>query len=275
MGLIGGSAPDPFLYPEQPGIPQSWNNLTGKTLRSSIIAAPSTTKVIIIGGQSNMATAAGTATYTPVSAGSDNLNPWDGGIYGCGDAVLGATFDGTSAVSSVVSRIADRIIANGKATRVIMVPIAVAGTLFSAWAPNSAARTSLFYRLVTAILRCRSRGLEPDFIIWGQGETDNAAGTSSASITASIQAIVAGIRAAPISCNTPFYVGKYSLNVTVSATVQAGIANALSAPSGIIAGYDADTNATVAGGFRNADNIHLSNTGLTLVANGWADLILP
>ena len=60
-----------------------------------------------------------------------------------------------------------------------------------------------------------------------------------------------------------------------SATVQQGLADAIDAGRNIIAGYDADTNCTVAGGFRLADQTHLSNTGLTLSANGWADLVFP
>ena len=172
-------------------------------------------------------------------------------------------------------RVADSMIDRGKATRCIVVPIAIAGTPYAAWEPTAAG--SLFTRIKTAILRCRARGLEPDAIMWGEGETDNTPlGTPAASVTASIQAIVGAIRAAPISCTAPFYVGLYTMvNGSTSATVRTGISNSVSAPLSIILGYDADTNLTVAGGFRMPDGSHLSNTGLATGATGWTTLMFP
>src|SRR5687768_18101653 len=39
------------------------------------------TKIVAIGGQSNMATACGSAHYTTISGEAVNLNVYDGGIY--------------------------------------------------------------------------------------------------------------------------------------------------------------------------------------------------
>jgi hypothetical protein len=173
----------------------------------------------------------------------------------------------------VCMRLMDRLISTGKATRAIGVPFAIGGTPFASWVPG--APDNLFKNVSTAILRCRARGLEPDCIIWGQGETDNNLATSAASITSSINAIVDGIRA--MGCTAPFYIGKYTMaSGAVSATVQTGIANSIdNAGRKIFAGYDADTNCTVAGGFRLADNTHLSNTGLDAAAIGWQGIIFP
>lgn len=270
------SAIDPYQMPESTPTNTGFRDTRNYALLTSVIGA--NTKCVIIGGQSNHANSVGTSAYTVTQAGSHILNPYDGGIYAGGDPMLGTTpaYDGGPAgalASNISMVVADRIIANGKATTVVICNIAVGGTPFIDWRPTST--NSMHPRLITAILRCRARGLEPDCIIWGQGETDNILGTSAASVTASIQAIVDGIRAAPVSYTGPFYIGKFTLAVTVSATVQTGIANSIDAGRNIVAGYDADTNATVAGGFRNAGDVHLSNTGRDLVGQGWADLIFP
>jgi hypothetical protein len=111
--------------------------------------------------------------------------------------------------------------------------------------------------------------------MWGGGETDNNLATSAASITASINAIVDGIRT--MGCVAPFYVGKYTMvSGAISTTVQTGITNSIdNAGRKIFAGYDADTSCTVAGGFRLADGTHLSNTGLDAAAIGWQGIIFP
>lgn len=277
MANSGASAGDPFRFNEWidvgPPYGIGYSDLSGKTLRSSVIAAPLTTKVIITGGQSNMATACGTLTYTPVSGSADILSIYDGGFYSGQDPVLGC-MNGNSGVSSINTRIADSMISRSKATRCIVVPIAIGGTTFAQWVPS--ASKTLFGRLTAAILRTRARGLEPDAIFWGEGESDNSAGTSAASVKASIWAIVDGIRAAPISCTATFYVGVYTMNSGVnSGPVQTGIGTSVDAGRNIVLGYDADTNLTVAGGFRLSDQTHLSNTGLSTAATGWTTLAFP
>lgn len=269
------SAPDPFLLHEYPpqGNPNGigFSNIRGRTEVSSVITDPTTTKTIIVGGQSNMATACGTSVYETVSSQSHNLNIYNGGIYSGSDPVLGASYAPSAGPSSVVMRIADRIIARGKATRVIMVPIAIGGTPFAIWEPNSA--NSLFTRIRTAILRCRARGLEPDHILWGQGETDKDLGTSAVAIKASVWAIVDAIRAAPLSCSAPFWLGKYTMTGgTTGATVRQGLADAVDVGRDIRAGYDADV---LTGNNRLAGGVHLSNAGLNASAIGWADLVFP
>lgn len=278
MELIGfASAPDPFgmiNYPLQglSGIPIIAAGLLIPV--SSIISSPSTTKTVLIGGQSNMATAPGTTLYTAVSNQAQFLNPGDGGIYVANDPILGCSSAPSVGISNITGRLMDRIISQGKATRSIGVNCAIGGTPFAAWPQNTAG--SLFSNVATSILRCRSRSLEPDAIIWGEGEQDNIQSSSSATVTAGINSLVDGIRA--MNCIAPFYIGKYTMvGGAINSTVQTGIANSITGATGrnIFAGYDADTNCTVAGGFRLADGTHLSNTGLTLAANGWQGIIFP
>jgi hypothetical protein len=275
--IIGlASRPDPYRVNEYP--PQGVNgigfrNVSSRTLQSSIIVAPSTTKTVIIAGQSNHATAPGTTTYTTVSSQAQNLNIYDGGIYAGADPILGATNAATVGVSSVSMRLMDRLISQGKATRAIAVPIAVGGSTYADWVPGST--YGLFTRLSTAILRCRARGLEPDAILWAMGETDGTLGTSAASITASINAITDAVRA--MSCVAPAYFGKFTMvSGTANSAVRTGIDNAIDTTGRkIYAGYDADTTLTVASGYRLADQTHLSDTGLSALANGWQQLAFP
>lgn len=264
------SSPDPFLFNEYPRTVGN-SSLIGKTLHSSILGAG--VKTIITGGQSNMATSVGTTPYSVVSPNALMLNIYDGGIYSGGDPVLGCNVGGVS-ISSVNMAIADSMISRGKATTCVVVPVAMGGTPFAVWEPTT--DSTLFGRITTAILRCRARNLEPDAFFWGEGETDNNLGTSAAAIKASIWAIVDAIRAAPISCVAPFYVGQYTMNAGVASTaVRAGIANSVDASRGIVLGYDADVNLTVAGGYRLGDGTHLSNLGRDTSATGWTTLAFP
>lgn len=273
--MIGSSAPDPFVirtYPPQ-GAPNgiSYANSAGRTLQST--ASFSAAVGIILGGQSNIASG-GTTTYTATQAGAGYLNINDGGIYAYGEPMLGPSYAPNAGPSSITGRLGDRIITQGKATSLVIANCAMGGTPFASWVPG--ASDDLFSNLRTAILRMRARGIEPSKIVWGEGETDNGLATSAASITASINAIVDGIRA--LSCTAPFYIGKYTMvGGAVSATIQTGIANSITGSTGrfILTGYDADTNLTVAGGFRQADGTHLTDTGLTTAANGWQGIIFP
>lgn len=266
--ISGGSNTDPYRFNETSEL--GYTSVAGITQASSIISAPLTTKTIITGGQSNFATACGTSPYSTVSSSANQLSIYDGGIYNGSSPVLGCSYN--KALASVNMMIADSMISRSKATRAIVVPIAVGGTIYAQWVPS--ASNTLFSRISTAILRCRARGLEPDVFFWGEGENDNSLGTSAASITASIQAIVDGIRA--LSCTAPFYVGLYTMfGGNISSTIRTGISNSVETPRNIKLGYDADTNCTVAGGFRLGDGTHLSDTGLTLAATGWTTLVFP
>lgn len=269
---IVSSAPDPYAVKDLSSVITGGN---GYTQASSTIAAPSTTKTIITAGQSNMASVIGTAYTVTNSSSVHMLNIYDGGFYNTQDPVLGCAFNPASSnISNIVGPLGDNIINRAKATRVITCSVGIGGTTYASWEPGNAA--DHYTRLKVAILRCRARGLEPDFIIWGMGESDNIAGTSAASIKASIWATVDALRASPVSCNTPVYIGLYSMfGGTISATVRSGVTTSVDAGRIIRLGYDADTNATIAGGFREADGTHFNNTGRNLVGAGWGSLILP
>lgn len=282
--MFAASAPDPFVvseYPQagyggapgQPGYAgRGWDVIRGKTEVSSIVADRNDTAVIIVDGQSEHATSGGTSAYSVLSTEAHQMNIYDGGIYRIADPVLGASYAESTGPSSPIGPLADRIIARGKKSRVIVVPIAIGGTPWSIYDP--AVTGSLFSRVRCAILRLRARGLEPDFICAARGATDNGLGTSAASIKASVQAWAQGIR--DMDCDAPIYLGKFTMaSGATSATVRQGLTDAIDVGLDIRAGYDGDTNLTVAGGYRLADQTHLSNTGVVACGHGWADLLYP
>jgi hypothetical protein len=127
-------------------------------------------------GQSEHATANGTATYSTVNAQAHQLSIYDGGIYSGADPVLGCSYASATGPSSMVMRIADRIITGGKKTRVVMVPIAMGGTPWAIYDPSAAG--SLFTRFHLHIDALAALGLAPDKIIVGRGATDNTLATS-------------------------------------------------------------------------------------------------
>lgn len=270
-----GSAPDPYLLNEYPpqGKPNGmgYYNIRGRTEVSSIISAPTTTKIVIVDGQSEHATANGTMTYSTVNAASNQLNIYDGAIYAGADPVLGASDAPNVGYSSMVMRFADRLITQGRATRVIMVPIAIGGTPWAIYEPT--ADGSLFTRVRCAIRRLAALGLEPDAIITARGATDAGLGTSAASMKTSVWAWADGIR--DLGCTAPIYLGKFSGAGVTSNAIRTAMDNALDAGRNIVEGYDGDTYLTIAGGYRLADTVHLSDTGLTKSGNDWADLVFP
>jgi hypothetical protein len=271
------SSIDPYLmneYPPQGVAGVGYSVISGRTQKASIVSDRPNTGIVIIDGQSEHATANGTTAYTMVNAAAHQLNVYDGGIYDIIDPPLGCSHAPTVGPTGPVGPFADRPISQGKKTRMIVVPIAIGGTPWAIYDPT--ATGSLFTRTRCAIRRLLAHGLEPDFIISGRGATDNTLGTSRASIRASVNAYINGVRA--MGCTSPIYLGKFTMvSGATSANVQNGIADAISdnAGNGVFAGYDGDTNATVAGGYRLPDQTHLSNTGRTLVGHGWADLLFP
>jgi hypothetical protein len=257
------SAADPYVINEF----NKWvgyRDTRGRTQVSSIVN-PATTKVIVIDGQSLLATCNGSSAYTPISGQVHNLNIYDGAIYAGADPVLGASLNG---FTSPVLRIADRIIANGKASRVIVVPIATGGSLWAAVRPDAA--NSIFTRSKTALLRCRALGFEPDAWYVGRGESDAVSGTSATSLRDSGWAFADGLRS--LGFAGPIYVGLHSMqgNVT-NATARSGLSMMVDAGRDIRAGVDCDALT----GSNRVDGTHLSNAGCDAYGHAIADLMFP
>jgi hypothetical protein len=254
----------------------SWTR--NKTLVTSI-AGP-VVKTLILGGQSNIGNNLGpvASPYTSVHPGfALDLNLYDGQLYQLADPVLGPDdwrFNGRTSefFTSPTVHLADRIIANGKAHSVVCCNASIGGTTYDQWTPT--VRLSLFSRIRSAIYRCRAGGLEPDAFVWGQGESDGALVTPTATLIPQMRAIVDGIRA--LGCEAPFYLGYYTTVTAPHMNVRDAV-DAVLDPTGrkIFAGWDSDLFAPHPSIYRATDGVHLSEAGAVLSGQSWANILFP
>lgn len=249
---------NPFPFNEYPPANFSgYSNTNGKILVTSYPEVK--TRVVIVGGQSNHCTFCGSQPYVSHNPGAHNLSIYDGNLYIAADPVLGCHSIPEVGPSSIGARLPDAIIDAGDVQRCIVIPIGIGGVQFSTSLPG--APGTLFGRLMAAINWCRFYALEPDHIIWAQGETDGANGTPGATVTAQINAIVDGVRAT--NCRAPFHLGLFTTVAgQANATIRQALLNAISPIRNIVLGYDADTNLPAATGFRQPDGTHLSESAL-------------
>lgn len=186
------SSPDPYVLrafgasDNFAGI--SWKDTNGLSRRSPAIDPALKTLVLITSGQSLWANICPTL-YIPVNAGViDQMNIYDGALYGIGGPLLGSSYVAALGPGNITARLADLLVANGKFDRVIVVSTAIGSTTASMWAD---ATGDLYNRVPVAMARLADRGIVPGMpgvtfaCIWGLGESDNHIGTSQAAFTAS------------------------------------------------------------------------------------------
>lgn len=123
--------------------------------------------VIFAFGQSNAANH-GQERYTPENT---VYNYSKGAVYEGKDPLVGATGGG----GSVWTRLADKLIDDGRAKSVTIISIAVAATDIASWAEGGFLHGMLIENVEAMI----SDGITPDYILWHQGESDNIANTST------------------------------------------------------------------------------------------------
>lgn len=279
-GIGGGSPVDPnFTFPV-PGNYGLINSATsGLTLRPQTVNTGIRNLIIIAAGQSNIVDVAPTA-YTPTNpAALDDLNIVDGAIYAAVDPLLGCSLGGPvgNQTGHPILRLADALVTANKFDRVIIVPVAIGGTLVADWQSSFPSN-----RIQAALNRIAAHGIVAGtnvtiIILWGQGESDNLAGTTQVNYTNSLNAVIAASRAAGF--NGTWFVAKQTYAAAVSAPVQAAQAAVVNHPSGVWAGANADAlvgnvcGAAVNAACRIADNTHWTDAGSYSYAidttNGW------
>lgn len=263
MGFSGISPPDPFVVRDGVAGSQIWKSTNGLTSRTQVIDPAKKTLVLISAGQSQW-TSIMPSQYTPTnSTVVDNFNIYDGGSYSIASYLLGPTQSPGSGSGNILPRIADLLINNGKFDRVILVPLAITGSLIAQWATGGA----LDDRITVAMRRLSSRGLMTtttgitQAFLWGQGEGDGVAGTAQATYQTAFADVLAqatnnGFSGRAFVCKETWASG------TTYATIQAAQV-ALVNGTTIFSGGDLDTlNATN----RQADNTHFNDTGAAAVA---------
>ncbi|MDI1264039.1 MAG: sialate O-acetylesterase [bacterium] len=245
---------------------QAWyTDTSGKTSVSCSITGGQSTLVLLVVSQSIPANSAPTA-YTPSNATAHALSVIDGNCYRATDPLLGGTGQPPSGATfggSYVSKLADKIITDGKYQRVIVVVSSIGGTSAADWAPTGPWNA----HLRTALLRIRQKAYVGNAdvtyrVLYDQGTTDAVNGTSQANWQASFQQIVGTINGfglgAPKICVSIDTMATNATNATIQAAQQAVVDN--------VQIFQAGNLDTLTGGNRQADGTHLSDTGTTNAA---------
>lgn len=217
-----GASFDPYLIPV--GLGQIGHQDTkGRSIRSAIINPAIKTLVLINAGQSNAVNILPSAITLTNGSVIDNFNIYDGGTYDAVGSLLGTQDIG---YGTVIQRVADLLVTNGRFDRVIIVPIAIAGTPISQWSSGG----ELADRIPLAMRRLASRGLIPGItgvtftLLWMQGEAENSGGISGTEWASGFASVKANALAAGFSGRI-FNTTETWNGGVVSTSVQAGQAS--------------------------------------------------
>jgi len=199
-----------------------------------------------------------------------NICLQNGGVYTAAEPLLGCSGPiekfGSSGVFIQVSNWATRLADTMRSDfdRVIVAPIGRASSRTSHWASGGAAN----HRIKALSARLRDRGyIEPSvsiFILQQLGSNDH--GVAAATVTANVQSIAQTFIDEGVTA--PFFVAKNTWNITVDATVQTGLMNAVNGTT-ILTGADTDT----LDGTKRYDDAHFTAAGAADAADLWYDAI--
>lgn len=285
------SAPDPFYLNENDPIfrgPLPSRDVNAKVLTAQTINTSVQNCILIGAGQSNSpGTIVAPTAFVPVNTNAlDFLNPYDGAIYRATDPIIGSGASTPTSIAVPLLRVSDALVTAGKCSRVIILAIGIGGTAIADWAvgtfkdriPVTMRRILALYTTTGANVACGVTNITC-VILWGQGETDNALGTSSVSYQASYVTLKANAAAAGFVGRWLIATQTYFALVT-SAPIQAAQA-AIRNGSDVLAGANGDVfvgnvcNGTSA--CRGVDAEHWSDAGSISYAtdptNGWVQAL--
>lgn len=220
----------------------------------------STTAVIITIGQSNVESAAA-GTYTVTQTANYNFNIYDGIVYPCINPVVGAVNSPAQGTNSVNCQIADSLRAASTYSQVIMVPVAVGGTMCSDWVSGVLVKrvSVLLQRLADAHMTAATGFTGDVWILLHIGETDNQNGTARATLATCLRNLASTIAVGTGTAR--FFVATESLIVNVtSATVTGAQADAV-ASGCTTCRAGANWDSLTGGTNRQADGTHWTQAG--------------
>jgi hypothetical protein len=224
------------------------------TAVSPALVGGENTAVIITGGDSISANSVN-SSYSVTQAKNHVLSIYNGGVYASLGTLLGCNTS-PAAGSNYAARLADKLIVAGNYTRVILVPIAIGGTIFSRWVSGG----DCFHRIGVAAARLRAQALTATHILWEQGPNDNTAGTSQVAAEAALNGIRSAFTAAGVIA--PMYIAQRSkVGGVTNAAVRAAQAAVVNSTT-IKAGPDNDSVSTY-------DGSHSDATGAGTAADNW------
>jgi hypothetical protein len=282
MNIVAASQPDPYsLVPTQSlgnslnQFDPTWRDTAGRTQVSPSLVSGQDTVLIFGYGQSLIANH-DNDSYSSVSSLNQQFSVENGGIYVAANPNPGASWlVGSPNFASYLTRLGDKLIADGYCARVITVNVAIGTSLTSEWASGG----TLNPRLVVACKRLAAVGITQSnlfrtFIIHHQGESHDCItqSISSATYTTQGNSAIATIRNNGFSAAKAF-VQLATFNAGFSPTTDSDVrAGQFGMVDGVntFQGYDLDTNIDVSERY---DGTHLKSTAVIAVANGTAAIL--
>lgn len=258
----GGSTSDPFVLHDVRSEVALSNNGYNVTAGRTLVNPTSMTgriKVLVMLGQSNIANSGQGGTYTLSNPTKVlNLNVWDGGLYEAADPILGA--DGP--YSAMGTKLGDTLITDNYADYVVLVPAAIGSTRISQWASGGICnhRIGVTFRRVAAI------GLTPTHVLWQQGESDKAFGTSQATYASKLSSIITEVQTFTAA---PIFVAQASWIAGAASSAIAAAQAASWNGTTVIQGANTDS---LDNSYRTAQ-VDFTYAGMTAVAALWAPII--
>jgi hypothetical protein len=253
LAISGASADDPFrLVPVYNGSPiPSYTDLAGKTPVKLDLTKNNC--VLVVFGESHGTDICPTG-YTPTNPNVLNFCIQNGGTYAAVDPLLGCSSPGSPyGPGNPYTRLANAVQGTAKYDNTILVPAAHGGTTITQWGSD------VFNRIGVTFRRLSSRGLTATGVIMHIGSNDCGQGTLQATYATQQANFIALVRAAGYA-GPIFLVKNTMLGGAISAGIQAAQTGAVDHPNGIWLAGDCDS-LTVAGGYRQSDQTHLSDTG--------------
>ena len=164
--IIGDVRDEIFLYEERKK-EFSFNNYNQLLYKHDQIQVSrpeitSGTMIAFVFGQSNSANHGGEKYF---SKNDKVLNYYDGNFYLASDPLLGATGIG----GNVWVNLANKIIDNKIADKVILIAAGVSGTSVELWSKNH----YLYHMLELRLIEAKKNNLEINYFFWHQGESDS------------------------------------------------------------------------------------------------------
>lgn len=250
------SSSDPYIMPELPGYPSGNQNYSGRTQVDALPLGANTAVIVLFGDSLSSNTV--DTVFVPVEALNQNFNIYNGGLYTSAEPLLGCQTNSADPTSGCFfTRVADSLITGSVYTRVIIVPIAVGGSLFADWASTGAVNG----RFAVTAARLTAAGLPPTAVYCMLGANDSNAGVTQAAATNSLVDIISTIRTL---WTCPVFVARHSIfGLVASSAVQAAQNAVLDTPNRIYTGGDMDS-LTAGGNYW--DNTHFNATGAAAAA---------
>ncbi len=214
--------------------------------------------VALVFGQSN----ASNVGESRKRASEGVLNFFEGKLYRAEDPLLGAD----DIRGSVWTRLGDLLVEQKVYDRVVVIPVAVSGSVISRWRPGGDIYPMLLRRLRDA----KASGLTITHLLWHQGEADAKRHTSKSDYRNSFLAMLSGIRSEGVTAPIYVSVATRCVRQRPDPIIQSAQRELVDPEKGILAGPDTDTL-----GFEyRYDGCHFLDEGLDAAAHLWFEAVL-